>query len=195
MAHYRAIAAAGATLVGLLGDRYPRAEFGNALDIQLYQTIDFANPMAEGFSVFLFRVGINGSVRNLTYRRSPDGHRYRPSLPLDLHYMVTPWAKTGERHHRMLGWAMRMFEDVGSLSSSHLNHYIGETDTFSANESLDIICDPLGLADYLTLWDRLQKLPASATYVLRMVLIDSDIGVKDGSLVQERQFDMAQVVA
>lgn len=194
MANFRAIAATGATLTGLIIDRYPRSEFGT-LDVQLYQTSNFTAPMQNGFSVFLYRVSVNGSVRNLTYRRSPDGRRFRPSLPLDLQYMITPWAEDTERQLRMLGWVMRMLEDVSTLSASHLNHYIGETDTFGPTESVDIICEPLILADYFTIWDRLRTLPPSATYVLRMVLIDSDVTVADGPLVQTRQFDVGEVRA
>jgi len=196
MANYRAIAATSTALAGLIRDRYPRDEFGAGLDIALYQTRDFESPMQDGFSIYLYRVAINGAVRNLTLRRSPDGRRFRPSLPLDLHYMITPWAQDIERQHRMLGWVMRMMEDTSVLSSGHLNHYLPETDTFTPAEGVEIICDPLPLSDYLTLWDRLRpRLPASATYALRMVLIDSDVHVPDGAPVQTRRLDMGQVTA
>jgi hypothetical protein len=192
MANYRAIAATGTALAGLIRDRYPRDEFGTGLEILLYQTRDFESPMQDGFSVYLFRVAINGSLRNRSPRRSLDGRRFRPSLPLDLYFMITPWAQDVERQLRMLGWVMRMIEDTGVLSAGHLNHYMPETDTFSANEGLEIVCDPLALTDYLTLWDRLRpRLPASATYTVRMVLIDSDVPSGDGVPVQTRQLEMA----
>ncbi|MEH6413449.1 DUF4255 domain-containing protein [Pseudomonas sp. CGJS7] len=190
MANYRAIAAISTALAGLLRDRYPREEFGSGLDVSLYQSRDFESPMQDGFSVYLYRTGINGAVRNLSLRRSPDGKRFRPSLPLDLYYMITPWAQDTERQHRMLGWAMRLMEDTGVLSAGHLNHYMPETDTFAAHEGVELICDPLNLADYLTLWDRLRRLPPSATYALRMVLIDSDVTIDDGAAVQTRRFEM-----
>jgi len=194
MASINAIGATSATLKGLIRDNYPRDEFGTSLDIELYQARSFEFPMKEGFSIYLYRVAINGNVRNLTYRRSSEGGRFRPSLPLDLHYMITPWAEDPERQHRMLGWAMRMFEDFGTLSSSHLNHYIAETDTFSTNEGVDIICEPLSLNDYFTIWDRLRTLPLSITYVLRVVLVDSKVEINEGPLVQTRSFDMGEVV-
>jgi Pvc16 N-terminal domain len=195
MANYRAIAAVSTALQGLVRDRYPRDEFGNGLAVELYQTRDFENPMQDGFSIYLFRVAVNGAVRNLALRRTPDGRRFRPSLPLDLYYMITPWAQDVERQHRMMGWVMRMVEDIGVFSAGHLNHYIAETDTFAPHEGLEIICDPLSLSDYLTLWDRLRpRLPASATYTLRMVLIESDVEVRDGGPVQTRLLDMREVV-
>jgi hypothetical protein len=196
MANFRAVGATSAALAGLIRDRYPRSDFGASLDIALYQARDFETPMREGFSVFLYRVAINGSVRNLTLRRTPDGRRFRPSLPLDLHYLITPWAEDGERQHRMLGWVMRLMEDLGVLSAGHLNHYVAETDTFAAHEGLEIICDPLALGDYLTLWDRLRpRLPASMSYTLRMLLVDSDLRVDDGAPVQTREFAVKEVVA
>lgn len=196
MANHRAIAATSTALAGLIRDRYPRSEFGSGLEVSLYQTRDFESPMQDGFSVYLYRVAINGAMRNMTQRRSPDGRRFRPSLPLDLQYMITPWAPDVERQHRMLGWVMRMMEDTGALSAGHLNHYLPETDTFSPNEGIELICDPLSLHDYLTLWDRLRpRLPASATYTLRMVPIDSDVPIGEAPPVQTRQTDVGQVIA
>jgi hypothetical protein len=61
MANYRAIAATSTALAGLIRDRYPRPEFGAGLDIALYQTRDFENPMQDGFSIYLYRVAVNGA--------------------------------------------------------------------------------------------------------------------------------------
>ena len=190
MATYRAIAAAGTALAGLIRDHYPRDEFGTGLDVLLYQTRHFASPMQNGFSVYLFRVAVNTTARNRSPRRAADG-RYKPSLPMDLSFMITPWAQDVEQQLRMLGWVMRLFEDVGVLGAGHLNHYMPETDTFAPHESLEVVCDPLALSDYLTLWDRLRpRLPASATYTLRMVMIDSDVLLGEGAPVQTRRFDL-----
>lgn len=196
MANYRAIAATSSALEGLIRDHYPRDEFGAGLQVSLYQTRDFEDPMTEGFSVYLYRVAINGAVRNLTLRRSPDGRRMRPSLPLDLHYMITPWSQDVQLQQRMLGWVMRQMEDVSVLSAGHLNHYMPQADTFAPNEGIELVCDPLSLSDYLTLWDRLRpRLPASATYTLRMVMIDSELRLDDSALVQSRRFDVREVLS
>ena len=196
MANYRAIAACSAAMAGLLRDRYPRAEFGEGLDISLYQTRDFGSPMTDGFSIYLFRVAINGTVRNTPPRRAPDGRRYRPALPVDLQFMITPWAREVERQHRMLGWVLRTLEDTALLSAGHLNHYLAESDTFRANEAIELICDPLSLTDYLTLWDRLRpQLPASATYTLRMVQLESELAMGEEALVQTRVFGLGEVTA
>lgn len=193
MASFRAIGATSEALAGLIRDLYPRDEFGTGLGVDIYLPRNFETPMAEGFSVCLLRVAINGAVRNMTYRRDLDGRRFRPSLPLDLHYLITPWAREGGTQHRMLGWVMRMLEDLGTVSSSHLNHFVAEPDIFSPNEALDLICDPLALNDYLTLWDRLKFLPPSATYAVRMLILDSQVGIEEGPPVQTRAFDLGEV--
>jgi hypothetical protein len=193
MANFRAIGATSAALAGLIRDHYPREDFGSTLGIALYQAGDFSSPMQEGFSLFLYRVAVNGSVRNQTLRRTPDGRRFRPSLPLDLTYLITPWAQDAERQQRMLGWVMRFMEDQGVLSAGHLNHYVAENDTFAENESLEVICDPPALADYLTLWDRLRpRFPVSAVYTLRMLMIDSRVVIDPGAPVQTRTFDAVE---
>lgn len=194
MATHRAIAAVGATLVGLIRDYYPRSDFGSALEVSLYQTRNFDAPMTDGFSVYLFRVAINGSLRNLPPRRAADGRMFRPSLPIDMQVMVTPWAADAQQHARMLGWVMRMLADVSTLNASQLNHYVPEIDTFAPDEALEVVCDPLSLADYLTLWDRLCTFPTSASYVLRMLRLDSDIEISEGTRVRTRRFDMGEVV-
>lgn len=195
MANFRAIAATSAALLGLIRDFYPRADFGTALDLELYESHNFHAPMADGISLFLYRVTINGAVRNLTFRRTPDGKRVRPSLPVDLYYLLTPWAQQADRQQRMLGWAMRFFEDLGVLSASQLNHFVPETNIFAASDGLEIICEPLQLPDYLNLWDRLHRhLPPSMSYVVRMLMIDSEFDVGDGPLVQTRQFRVGDLV-
>ena len=62
MANYRAIAATGTALAGLIRDRYPRDDFGTGLEIVLYQTRDFESPMQDGFSIYLFRIAVNGAA-------------------------------------------------------------------------------------------------------------------------------------
>lgn len=190
MARYMAMAATSAALLGLMQDRYPRDEFGQALDFKVFQGKDFEAGMSEGYSLYLYRVGIGTSVRNLSCRRDASGNRYRPSLPVDLYYLMSPWAADGEKQQRMLGWAMRFLEDLGVLGAGELNHYVKETDTFGPEESAEIICDPLALADYVNVWDKLKpKMPPSMTYAVRMVNLDSDLLIKQ-PIVQTRVLEM-----
>jgi len=190
MARAQGIAAVSATLLGLLRDRYPRDEFGPSLAFELYQARNFDAPMKEGIAICLWRVAPNTGRRNFTSRTDALGRRFRGSLPIDLFYLIVPYAEQAERQQRLLGWAMRAMHELGTLAPTQLNHYLAESDVFAEAESLDAVGDPLGVGDYLTLWDRLKRLPPAATYVLRMLLLDSEIPIEEHPLVEERNFDM-----
>ena len=190
MARSQGIAAVSATLMGLLRDRYPRDEFGPSLAFELYQARNFDSPMKEGIAICLWRVAPNTGRRNFSSRTDPLGRRFRGSLPIDLFYLIVPYAEQAERQQRLLGWVMRAMHELGTLAPTQLNHYLAESDVFAEAESLDAVGDPLSVADYLTLWDRLKRLPPAATYVLRMLLLDSEIPIDEYPLVEERNFDM-----
>jgi hypothetical protein len=194
MSSFNAVAAVSRCILGLIEDHCPRALLLNP-EFKLYHASDFERPRPEGFSLCLWRVAVNGSQRNRPPRRAADGRRYRPSLPLDLHYLLTPWAADAERQQRMLGWSMRFLEDLGSLPAGLLNHYVQETDTFRADEAVDLICDPLSLQDHVNLWDKLKpRMQTSMTYVARVLLIDSTIEMTEHGAVQTRELRAGEVV-
>jgi hypothetical protein len=196
VASWNAVAATSRAILGLLEDAYPRDLFGTlAFDPVHASDIAGEASIADGFTLCLYRVGINMTLRNLPPRLAEDGTRYKPSLPLDLHYLLTPWAAKAETQQRLLGWGMRAIEDNPILPSGLLNKYLREPDVFRSDESVELVSDPLGLADYTNLWDKLKpRLQTSMTYVARMVLIDSDLALRDGRAVQTRTFELARVM-
>lgn len=197
MATWNAIAATSKAILGVLQDAYPRDVFGTlAFDAaHAFQYTGDKSP-ADGFTLHLYRVAINGTLRNLPPRVTQAGVRYRPSLPVDLHYLLTPWAGQVDMQQRMLGWAMRQLEDATIFPAGLLNRYLSEPDVFRQDETVELVSDPLALADFANVWDKLKpRMQTSVTYVARMVLIDSEIRLIDGPPVQTRAFDMARVRA
>ncbi len=190
MAGYQAIAAASATILAILRDRFPQVEFGGPLNAQLYQPKDFREPMKDGLAICLWRVSPNAARRAPVPRVDLLGRRYKPSLPIDLGYLLVPYADNAERQQRLLGWTMRAMEDMGTLVASQLNHFLAESGIFADSESVDLVLDPLSLADQLTLWDRIKIMPPCANYVLRMALLDSEDRLDEYAPVVEREFDM-----
>lgn len=194
MAAAQSIAAVSAVLVGLLQDRYPRKDFGPALPVQAYQPRNFDDAMKEGIAVCLWRIAPNVNRRNPGPRTEvPSGRKFRPSLPFDLYYLIVPFAENPERQQRLLGWILQAMHDLGPLGAPQLNHYLAESDIFAAEEAIDAVADPLGVGDYLTLWDRVKRLPPAASYVVRMVMIDSQTELVDAPLVEERRFDLGVI--
>jgi len=189
MANYRAIAAASVTLCRLLADRFPRADFDDQpLDIKLRQVPEISTPMDQGIAVCLWRVTPNSQRRAQGPRTDIHGRRFRPSLPIDLHYLLVPYGKDAEGQQRLLGWLLRAMDELGPLVASQLNHFLAESDIFTATESVDLVLDPLAVPDQLTLWDRVKILPPAANYLMRMLLIDSEVALDEHPLVRERQF-------
>lgn len=196
MATANAIAATTRAILGLLEDAYPRDVFGK-LAFDAVHPAEFADKsFADGFTLCLYRVEINGTLRNLPPRVAEDGARYRPSLPVDLHYLLTPWGARVETQQRLLGWGMRALEDNAILPAGLLNKYLREADVFRTSETVELVPDTLSLGDFTNVWDKLKpRMQTSMTYVARMLLLDSELPVRDGRAVQTRRFEFARVDA
>jgi hypothetical protein len=197
MATWRAIAATANAITRLIDERYPRGDPANGgfgtLSNRVVQSRDVeAGLTGDGFAVLLWRVAINSQRRNHPPRVDVFGRRFKPSLPVDLSFLIIPFRTitspgSAEPLLDMLGWAMRGLEDAGPLTASYLNEYA--PDIFTVAEDVDLVCDPLSHADQLTLWDRMRRHPLSVNYTLRMVLLDSDQVMTDAAPVVERNFD------
>lgn len=195
MATWNAIAATTHAILGLLEAGYPRDRFGK-LSFSAIHGSDYTGDKtpADGFTLCLYRVGINTTLRKLPPRAKPDGTRYRPSLPVDLYYLLTPWASDVEMQQRLLGWGLRQLEDNQILPPGLLNQYLAERDVFRPDETVELIADPLSLVDFTSLWDKLRpRMQSSMTYVARMLSLDSEIELREGAQVQTRVFEMAKV--
>jgi hypothetical protein len=196
MAAYPAIAVTGQAILKLLADSCPRAEFA-AARFELFQVANFSQPQPidEGISLFLYRLGVNAARRNLLSHVRMDGLRYRPPLPLDLYYLMTAWAKSAAKQQRLLGWAMRVLEDTPLLPSGLLNDVGPEPEIFQPNETAEIIYEPLSLQDMYNIWSVLKASPQiSASYVVRAVSIDSTVLITEAAPVQTRALDYGETI-
>lgn len=193
MATYAAIAAIGQALLGLLEQARPKPEFEGA-KFELYQASNFKTPMEEGISLFLYRVVPSSIRRNLPGRVDAQGRRSRQPLPLDLHYLLTPWARSAALQHRLLGWAMRTLDDYPTLTSNLLNHYgRPETDTFLADETVTLVFEPLSIQDMLNVWEiGKPNIQVSATYVARLIAIESALHDEQHPPVQTRELQLGR---
>jgi len=193
MGTFQAIAATGQAMLGLLSDAVPRDQFPNA-QFELYQMSNFQQPMEEGISLFLYRIAANTSRRNLPPTTGPDGRRFRPPIPLDLYYIATAWAPTAVRQQRLLGWTIRMFEDVPILPTGLLNNYGPEPEIFKQGETVEVVLDSLTLQDLNNIWGvSKSSLQLSIGYVARMLHIQSSMAITEYAEVQTREFGVGKV--
>jgi hypothetical protein len=193
MAGAYAVAAVGKAILTLLESACPRTEFASA-EFALYQAKDFLKPMEEGIALYLHRVTPANNIRNLPPRTALDGKRYRPSLPVDLHYLLIPYAREALQQQRLLGWAMRAMEDFTILNSGVLNRPGPEPDLFFGNETVDVIMETLAVQDVGSIWEVAKpNIQPAVPYVVRMLLLDSPIEMVEGPAVQTRVFGMGEV--
>ena len=157
------------------------------LQFEVYGTEDFKDHMAQGVSLFLYRVHLNATQRSPLVK-DPSGNVRRELLPLDLHFFVTVWAPKASLQHAILGWAMRLLEDNPVLSSSLLNGV--RADTFRGDETVELIAGELTNEELMRIWDDLSAdYQLSVPYVARVVRIESLRELAEGGPVTERRFE------
>jgi hypothetical protein len=201
MARDAAIAAVGQALRATLEEARP-ARFGT-VGVHLLMPRHFDNGYSfgnqtpnEGIGLLLYRVSAATAQRAMPQRVATDGTRLRPSLPLDLHYLLACWAPNAERQQLLLGWAMTLLADVAVLPASLLNPHAASADTFAAHEGVEITGDPLPLQDWLALWDKLKPhFAVGTTYVARGVMLESQRALDGAERVVTRRFQAGEVQA
>lgn len=195
MARFHAIAATSSALRVLLEN----AAGGSGLPttaVELYQADDLQKPLDTAkpkVSIYLYRVLVSTVRRDRGPRLGPDGLHYRPSIPVDLHYLVTAWASEAKTAHQLLGWAIRVLDDTPVLPAGLLNTYQAGLRVFEPDENVELIWNPLSLTDLYDIWQvSAQNQAPSASYIARMVQLDSDVALDEGQAVRVRQFDYAK---
>ena len=189
MATYRAVEASCEAVMRLLQQAWRRDLFENRdLLFQVYQTQDFATPMSTGVSLFLYRVTVNTIQRTPVPRPGPKGRLRRPQLPLDLHFLLTPWADHSSLAQAILGWMMRAIEDTAILPAGLLN---AVTDgVFDDDETVEIVAGQMTNEEMFRIWDVLPRdYQISIPYTARIVRIDSNLDLNEAGPVLTKDLD------
>jgi hypothetical protein len=193
MADFRAIEGTTNAVVRLLQASYASEDFGHDLLFQAYVPESFQQPMTAGVSVFLYRIVLDGVHRMPPPRFDPSGARTHPQLPLDLHYLLTFWARDASLQHRIAGWTMRTIEDTPVLPHALLE--AAAPGVFGLDETVQVIPAELSNEDLFRIWDVLgqSKYQLSVPYLARNVLVASRRPREESGPVQERRMDWAVV--
>jgi Pvc16 N-terminal domain len=134
-----------------------------------FADIDTAPDLA--ITIFLFRVVQNPELRNSMQRTLPDGRVMRAAVPLQLWYMITPWARDTLDEHLLSGMIVQALHEHAELSRSEL---VG--DSWRTEESVQLVLDSLPPEDHYRIWDT-AKMPyrLSLAYQVRVVNIDPPV--------------------
>jgi hypothetical protein len=173
----QSISATGKSIERLLDSAFTGLTFaGTAARAALVRSEDF-DPAATmtarpgtGISIFLHRVDINGTMRAAwSAVASQDGHIH---LPLDLHYLLTPWATNAEDEHLILGMAMETLEARPILSGPLLD----PAADWAPGEAIQLIAEDLPTDALMRMFDSLPtSFRLSVGYVARVVRIDAPV--------------------
>lgn len=89
-------------------------------EFKSYRSKDFADPMANGLSVFVHLVtDAPGSGRI----PQPD-RRHRPGVSVQVHFLLTAWAESTPVEQTLLGWAACALAEHPVLDTSLLNEAV-----------------------------------------------------------------------
>jgi hypothetical protein len=119
-------------------------------------------------SIFLYRIDFNKTTRAAwSAIGSQDGLSH---LPLDLHYMLTPWASDPEHEHRIVGRAMQCLDTTPILSGPLLT----PAGRWAPNEGVQILLEDVPTEWVMRTFDSLpMDFKLSVPYVARITRIDS----------------------
>jgi hypothetical protein len=176
MAGSNSISAAGKSIERVLTTCFSEAPIpvpGKTTKAVLIRTDDFDKNAVSGaiqrpaLSIFLYRVDFNKTMRAAWSGVSvQDG---RTHLPLDLHFLLTPWADNAEFEHAILGRAIQCLDGLPILNGPLLL----QSGEWMTNEGVQLLMEEISTEALMRLFD---SLPAdyhlSMPYVARLVRLD-----------------------
>jgi hypothetical protein len=123
-----------------------------------------------GLTLFFYRVDFNKTMRAAwSAVGSIDG---RGHLPLDLHFLVTPWADNAEHEQRVLGKAMECLETTPIITGPIL--FPDPTAQWAPNDAIQIVLEEISTEAVMRTFDSLPiDYKLSVPYIARVVRVDS----------------------
>lgn len=177
MANVNSIAATGRSIERLLTAAFsvdPIPAPGKTTQAYLIRTEDFDQSgsasiiQRPALSIFLYRVDFSKTMRAAWSGVSH--HDGVPHLPLDLHFLLTPWGENAEEEHAVLGCAMQCLDATPILSGPLLH----ESGGFAPNEAIQLVLEEISTEAVMRIFDSLTcDYRISVPYIARVVRLDS----------------------
>jgi hypothetical protein len=107
-----------------------------------------AAPFPAAITIFLYRITLVDEVRNAPRRMLRNGTTTRQLLPLELHYLITPWAVRVDDEHRVAGHILQALYDRAELGPADL---IGAS--WEPEDQVQLILEPLPMQELFDIWE------------------------------------------
>jgi hypothetical protein len=134
------------------------------------EAVNGADPRipGTGVSIFPYRMDLNRVMRPAwSAVGSLDG---RGHLPLDMHFLITPWAELPENELRVLGKAMQCLEAIPILSGPLLEASGG----WATGDAVQVVLGEITTEEIMRTFDSLpHDYKLSVPYIARVVRIDT----------------------
>ena len=175
MADFDCIAATGRSLERLLNaaflDVKPVPNKTTQAVVVRTDDLDSSKPgsviQPPALSILLYRVDFNKTTRAAW--SAVASHDGRARLPLDLHFLLTPWAENADYEHRILGCAIQRLESTPILSGPLLD----PDGSWSVGDALQVALEEISTENLMRLFDTLPSdYKLSVAYVVRLVRLD-----------------------
>lgn len=178
MAGFKSISAVGLSIERLVNTCFEadKNQFNKAPKAVLVRTEDFDSSVASqvlirpALSIFPYRVEVNRTMRGAwSSVGSLDG---RVHLPLDLHFLITPWDENCEYELDILGRAMECLESTPILSGPLLH----PSGAWAPLEGVQVVLDDVPSDSIFRTFDSLSAhFRLSVPYVARVLRIDGRV--------------------
>jgi uncharacterized protein DUF4255 len=182
MADFRSIAAAGRSIERLLNRCFDEEEPvpGRSTQAVLVRTSDFEAGSAQtvivepALSIFVYRIDFNRTLRSAwSAVGSQEG---RAHLPLDIYFLITPWAENADFELRILGRAMSCLDATPIFSGPLLDPLGG----WQPGEAIQVCLADLTTEDLMRTFDSLPvDYQLSVLYVARVVTLSERTATPD----------------
>lgn len=172
MSSYRVLAVASEGLRRLLwnsisADPVTAPLVGTEDAIVFLNPTETAKDSARRMSLWLYHVSEDEHLKNHPPVRLADGSFRMTPLALDLYYLLTPFAASGEADHLLLGRALQTFHDTGIARITD-----GRPD--GVNEELRITLYRRSLDEISQVWQALREpYRLSVCYQVKVTRLDS----------------------
>ncbi|HSW22256.1 MAG TPA: DUF4255 domain-containing protein [Burkholderiaceae bacterium] len=185
MASWQVIEYTGLTLVALLRRRLALLNLAG-VDVGLTSAASYpalATTASPFVSVFLYQVHANAELRNMTMRTRVDGSTQRQPLPLELCYLITPWAVrnaddlasdsvAAQEEARMLGAVLQACYEGAELGRAELADDPLQP-VWTDQDGLQVILESLPVETHYRIWDAAELgYRLSVVYRVRVASLD-----------------------
>jgi len=149
---------------------------GGTMVVSINNPAEMADANEEGVSLWLYRVLRDPNRLNLPPVRLGPWQIRQPSLPLRLHYLVTPFVRASQTNsadleQRVLGKIMQGFHDHARFRGADL-----EGDLAGSTQEFQVALETLTIEDLARIWAALNRpYQLSISYEVSVLNIDSEL--------------------